>query len=264
MKKSAEELLTTYRRLRRRLLHLHSQLTKQLPKEAIESGGKQLGIMHNGVLVLATMDESSVLMDHCLHTYRVNGKTVLEHYIEDSSPSPESDDFLLLSTLVQARYSMFQIEDIMPGLGAVIRDLLRGDEIFIVDVGLSESAKRGFIMACRIFAPTPDFFMTTGTALPVDRDGGKLIVKGLESKFLISKPDVRDFTHEEMSGLSAFITRTLLASGASEHIRYESKGESRHASAASAGRIAHHESRPDRNESCPCGSGRKYKHCCGR
>src|SRR5207247_3917797 len=77
MKKSSEELLTSYRRLRRGLLHLHTKLIKQLPKEAIESGGKQLGIMHNGVLVLATMDESSVLMDHCLHTYRVNGKTVL-------------------------------------------------------------------------------------------------------------------------------------------------------------------------------------------
>jgi len=128
--------------------------------------------MRNGVLVLATMDESSVLMDHCLHTYRVNGKTVLERYLEDSSPGPESDDFLLLSTLVRARYSMFQMEDIMPGLGAVIRDLFRGDEIFIVDVGLSESATEKLIVACRVFAPTPDFFMTTGTALPVDRDAG--------------------------------------------------------------------------------------------
>jgi len=260
MKKSSEELLTTYRRLRRGLLHLHSKLIKQLPKEAIESGGKQLGIMRNGVLVLATMDESSVLMDHCLHTYRVNGKTVLERYL-DSLPAPESDDFLLLSALVRARYSMFQIEAMVPGLGAVIRDLLRGDEIFIVDVGLSESAIERFIMACRIFAPTPDFFMTTGTALPVDRTAGNLIVDGLESKFLMSKPDVRDFTHEEMSDLSAFITRTLLAAGASDHIRYESKGESRH---ASAGPIAHHESKPGRNEPCPCGSGRKYKNCCGR
>src|SRR5437870_9030543 len=84
----------------------------------------------------------------------------------------KSDDFLLLSALVRARYSMFQIEDMVPGLGAVIRDLLRGDEIFIVDVGLSESAIERFIMACRIFAPTPDFFMTTGTALPVDRTAG--------------------------------------------------------------------------------------------
>jgi len=176
-------------------------------------------------------------------------------------PAPESDDFLLLSALVRARYSMFQIEDMVPGLGAVIRDLLRGDEIFIVDVGLSESAIERFIMACRIFAPTPDFFMTTGTALPVDRTAGNLIVDGLESKFLMSKPDVRDFTHEEMSDLSAFITRTLLAAGASDHIRYESKGESRH---ASAGPIAHHESKPGRNEPCPCGSGRKYKNCCGR
>ena len=83
----------------------------------------------------------------------------------------------------------------------------------------------------------------------------------LESKFLMSKPDVRDFTQEEMSDLSAFITRTLLAAGASDHIRYESKGESRH---ASAGPIAHHESKPGRNEPCPCGSGRKYKNCCGR
>jgi len=40
----------------------------------------------------------------------------------------------------------------------------------------------------------------------------------------MSKPDVRDFTQEEMSDLSAFITRTLLAAGASDHIRYESKG----------------------------------------
>ncbi len=34
MEKSSEELLTIYRRLRRRLLHLHNKLINQLPKEA--------------------------------------------------------------------------------------------------------------------------------------------------------------------------------------------------------------------------------------
>src|SRR5207249_6188744 len=118
--------------------------------------------------------------------------------------------------------------------------------------GLSESAIERFIMACRIFAPTPDFFMTTGTALPVDRTAGNLIVDGLESKFLMSKADVRDFTHEEMSDLSAFITRTLLAAGASDHIRYGSNVESGH---EIAGPSAHLESKPVRNEHCPYVSG---------
>lgn len=259
MKKSATELLAIYQRLRIRNLHLNTKLTKLLTKEAIETGGKELGILKNGALVFGNMDESSVLMDHCLHTHRINGSTVFEYYLHETRPDPQSEDFLLLNALLKARYSIFQIEAVIAGLGAMTRDLLRGDEVFIVDVGLSATATENLILASRIMAPTQDFFMTTGAALPITKPAEEIILTVLESRFLASGRKVADFTKEEMADLAAFITRSLLKMGASDHIKYESRAESPRLGHRDA---AHTERKPGRNEPCPCGSGKKYKKCC--
>jgi hypothetical protein len=68
--------------------------------------------------------------------------------------------------------------------------------------------------------------------------------------------------------LTLVIIRTLLADGASEHVTYETVSRPVRwpappvfrSSADAAPKAAY---APSRNSSCPCGSRRRYKQCCG-
>jgi preprotein translocase subunit SecA len=85
--------------------------------------------------------------------------------------------------------------------------------------------------------------------------------------------DFHHLTPEEASELSSTVIRSCLGQGVAEHIQYRTPG----APAGGAGAPATH-SRPapmrpapaapaphiGRNDPCPCGSGKKFKHCCGR
>ena len=72
----------------------------------------------------------------------------------------------------------------------------------------------------------------------------------------------RQLTPEERSELTAGLLRFCLKRGAAEHVRYGDPDEEiwkdeERLSQPAAQRVG-------RNDPCPCGSGRKYKHCCGK
>ena len=242
------ERLTRYQHLRRIGLDLNNRLVERLDRSVLDEGGKKLGILRRKVLTLDTEDELAVLMDFCLHDVRRNGVTAIERYLTDSPPSPDSDEWILLQALRQARFSLFVVELAEPGVGVHVRDLLRDELRFLVDVGLGLTAKVGMVLAARIMAPD-GIGMTTGAALPIgvrptiDRAQyvDDLKVRGL---------DYGNLSPTESSELAATIIRSCLRHGAAERVEYVEPGQ------LPARRIG-------RNDPCPCGSGKKFKRCCG-
>jgi hypothetical protein len=65
MSRSAN-LLARYKHLRQVGLELNTRLAKSLSRDALDEGGKKLGILKGKVLTLDTEDEIAVLMDYCL------------------------------------------------------------------------------------------------------------------------------------------------------------------------------------------------------
>ena len=87
--------------------------------------------------------------------------TIRQETLRASAPAPESDDWVLLQALRQARYSLFAADATEPGVGVHARDLLRDDPLVIVDVGFSRSASVGTVLAARTVSPD-GISMTTG------------------------------------------------------------------------------------------------------
>lgn len=249
------ELLARYKHLRQVGLELNNRLVQTLSRSVVNEGGKKLGILKGKVLTLDTEDEIAVLMDYCLHDLRRDGVNAVEQYLRASAPTPESDEWILLQALRQARYSLFATEATEPGVGVHARDLLRDEPLFIVDVGFSRSASVGMVLAARIVSPE-GINMTTGAALPVgvlspaDRTR---FLEGVKTTF--RDVDFRNLSPEESSQLATTVIRTCLKKGAAERIAYVEPGQAPEALPA-ARRIG-------RNDPCPCGSGRKFKRCCG-
>ncbi len=253
--KSVPERIAFYQRLRAQSKVLNSKLIRLLPKEALSAGAQALGLLRNNVLVFASEDETSVLMDHCIHTFRHKGKTVIERYLEESDPESVEEE-ILLNAMLRARHSIFEIEEVVPGLGVEVHDLLWGFRGFIMDLAFGSSAQKNALLVSRLMTPTTEFSMTTGAALPCYGEPGKTILKALETKWFQAGRSINHFTQNELDELSTFITRTLLSAGASEYIRYEDPGSSNVRQVSGLKSVG-------RNDPCPCGSGRKYKKCCG-
>ena len=101
--------------------------------------------------------------------------------------------------------------------------------------------------------------MTTGAALPVNRRAADRIIAEMqrhERRFGVEPPEQERTT---------LIVCACVESGASRQVAYAKPGEAA-ALRYTAPRSAAPPPQPSkvgRNDPCPCGSGRKYKKCCG-
>jgi hypothetical protein len=222
------ELLPRYKHLRQVGRKLNTRLVETLSRSVMNEGGRRLGILEGDALLLDTEDEIAVLMDYCIHDVRRHGINTVEEFLRSSPPPAESDEWILLQALRQCRFSVFVVESSESGVGVYVRDLLRDESLFLVDVGLSQSAPVGMILAARLMAPE-GIGMTTGAALPVDtlspaeRAG---FVEELRDAF--KGVDFRNLSPEEASDFAGTVIRTCLAEGAAEGIAYvELSGEKR-------------------------------------
>ena len=253
---SIGEQLAFYRRLRAVQRDLHHELMKLLPKNALKECGMVLGVYKNDTLVFSSESETDVLMDYCIYDYRWDGRNVIERYINQTPTEDGSDEQILLNAMLEARYSLFVIDDVVRGRGVQTRDLLRGDSGFIVDVALSGTAVKGFILACRIISPGDGgFSMTTGAGLPADHPIMGRIIQEIPERFGKSGGEIAQMSPEKAAEFSASIIRIFLEGNASSRMTYEDNVAEETTSASP---------KIGRNEPCPCGSGKKYKKCCGR
>jgi hypothetical protein len=253
-------LLRRYRRVRATMRDLHSELLDSLPRDTFTECAEKLGFMVDGTLVFESEDESAVLMDYCLYDGWSGQHNAITRFLARQPYATGSDEMLLLGAMSEARYSLFQVESVTEGLGVSCRDLLRGDGGSIVDVGLGNTAVPGVILACRLVV-LPELSMTTGATLPIDADTLMDIKSVLEDgPQAIGQVDFNNLTRQEQASLSSIIIRCALARGAASGITMQ--GPSRRPETRRRRQNA--AKRPSRNDPCPCGSGKKYKRCCGR
>jgi hypothetical protein len=253
------DLLAQYKRLREVRFHLGSVLVRRLG-EAIDKAGRALGILRQGTFVFDSEDQAAVLMDYAIYNVRSGGRNAVERYVDESPPQPGSDQSVVLQAMLKAYYSLLEVVDAEHGVGVTVRDILRGKTDFLVDVGFGSTARKGMVMATRVI-PHEGFLTTGGAALPVPPAAGARIKKDLERMF----PPDTDFTRltpKQEADLAAAVIRDCLAADASSHVVYAEP--SRISSPRNTVGELPARPRANRNDPCPCGSGKKYKTCCGR
>ncbi|HBI44095.1 MAG TPA: hypothetical protein DDY78_14765 [Planctomycetales bacterium] len=214
------DLLPRYKRLRQSAVRLNSRLVKTLSRNVLNEGGKKLGILRRNVLTLDSADEIAVLMDYCIFNVRRSGVNAVERYLAKSPPPQDSDEMAILLGMRQAHYSLFAVEAVERAVGVHVKDLLRDEPRFLMDVGLSGSAPLGMILATRVMAPE-GIGMTGGAALPVgvlSTSERATFLQGVAA--LCPGVDFRCLSPREASDLTGLIIRTCLQRGAAERVAY--------------------------------------------
>jgi hypothetical protein len=183
----------------------------------MEETAQALGLLHQGVLVLDSNQEMSVLSDACLYDWYQDGVNTVERYAETHPQTPGSAEAELLDAYGRAVYRLIRLETAVPGAGVHCRDLLTGEELFVMDSGLSRTPADVRLTLATRTIPLGDFWMTGGAALPVS--DGKQFLDKLEER-IRSLGDQAN----EPGALPLACIRTCLETGSAEHIRFQAAG----------------------------------------
>jgi len=239
--------------------------------------GKKLGFTRRGTFVFDSESEMAVLMDYCLYYPGPDGRNLVAKYLDESPPQAGSDKMAVLQAMTRAYYSVFTIEAIERGVGVAVRDVLRDETAFIVDIGFGSTARMGFALATRV-KPMEGILMTGGAAFPVDRQTAARVSTMLRPAFDVANFDFHRITPHQEAELSAIIIRACRKSGMSSHVAYAEPRALVGSAAAGTKSLSFAAPRglagptstvtrsraAGRNDPCPCGSGKKFKVCCMR
>ena len=255
------ELAERYKRLRHASFELNKVLLDFAPKQAIEHAGRKLGLWHKGTLVFGKEDEVNVLMDYVIYDCYEDGANAVDRYIRERPPAPGSDEQKVLRAEQQAFYTVVLVEEVLKGLGVRVHDLLMDRRFLLADIGFSQTAVEGLVLATRLI-PFEDFVMTAGAALPLDADA----LAGVASNVIAGNLGdgvgaFADMTKERKADVTAAIIRLALEADASASIEYADVDEA--GAYAPTAPVINASPKVGRNDPCPCGSGKKYKRCCG-
>ncbi|QSA96302.1 hypothetical protein [Methylococcus sp. EFPC2] len=210
-----------YQQLRKAGRELNAVLAKQVPKTAIGECGKKLGIYKAGNLILNNDDEIAILFDYAIHHYRRGGKTVIERYLEQSPPEPGSDAATLLQAMQQSRYSVFRVVEIEPNQGARLHDLLRGDSLDLMDLGLAATGTPGVVLAGMVL-PLDDFHISSGSLIPLPEGVFEEKILPVADKFMAADADGTRpvLSPAQAASFAAQVIRIALYAGGEDNTFY--------------------------------------------
>ncbi|HSU67694.1 MAG TPA: SEC-C metal-binding domain-containing protein [Tepidisphaeraceae bacterium] len=263
-------LVDRYKGLRAKSRELSNRLAEAVPKDAFEEVVKRLQMARGREVILETYDELAVLMDCAIFDIRRNGENLVQRFLRERPPAEGTDERMILEGMCSARHSIFRVLRVERGSGVLLLDGFRQDHVFVWDVGFSQTARRGAILACRIYS-VGEVTMTTGAGLPIDREWVDDLGPPLKRYENPVTGDLDISDPQTASDVAIVITRECIKAGASARIAYADVGEANQRSAPASIDPADQPTRPivsglkiGRNDPCPCGSGKKYKKCCGR
>jgi hypothetical protein len=279
-----EDILARYKRMRQEARRLIAAMMTYLSREALEKAGKKLGLWVKGTLVFDGEEEMAMLMDCALFDIRVDGRNAVDRYAAAHPAPPGSDEEAVLEAKKGARFSIFQVQRPVWGVGIEVLDVLRVQNRILADVNLSYSIPYGAALASRVL-DFGDFLMTTGAGFPVsptvlDRafayldDLGKTPESGAQ------------LNAQEQSDLATHMLRWYLSDRHNgPRIRLGNATDTKEDALRNIAEAQQQRDMDDRyvsepgdyvtapitsdprigrNDPCPCGSGRKFKKCCGR
>ena len=205
-----------YQQLRAANVKLSQRILETVPKKAWDDIGDAIGILRDGVLVFDSEDMVGVLGDCLLYNWFQNGKNVVQLFASTHVMNSGSDEDVVLRACLSAKYRILKVQSALPGAGIYCQDLLSGFELFLMDVGMSKTATKGYSVATRTL-PIDEYWVTGGAGLPIDKETPiDEARRQLERDYpdLVEAPD----------GMALPIVRACLAAGAGDRVRYEGAG----------------------------------------
>lgn len=252
------QLVARYKELRKTIVELqNNDLLKYVSKKALDVCGKKLGVLKNNTFILDNMDYIGVVMDYCIYDYREGGLNAVAQYKADSQLDPDSEKYAVVKAMSESFHTLVEVENVLPGVGVIVNDLMGDRQFLLIDMGLGGTATEDMVIATRLL-PFEGFMTTSGAAIPVDLGTLEDIFDYAVQHYGTEDGEYIEVDTRQKADLTAAIIRMCLKGNALEHVRYEDVENE------PVTPPLRRDTHIGRNEPCPCGSGKKYKRCCGQ
>jgi hypothetical protein len=209
------EILTRYRRLRQIGKEHHRAVLDVIAPNVVLDWAKRLGLTRGRTVLLESEQEMTLAEDLAIYLARPGRSHPLDRYARQARLPPGADEAIVLEAMRQAHFSLWRVERRHEAMGLVLRDLLRGEDTWLVDEALEKSAGPGLAMAARLLKPE-GFAMTARIVVPVTPD--------LIEEAFARTPALRRVQGDALARDPHFATgiyRAAVATGAMESVRFK-------------------------------------------
>jgi hypothetical protein len=209
------EILTRYRRLRQISKALHHDVLDIIAPDALLDCGKRLGLKEGKTLVYDSKYEITLAEDLVTYLPRHGRSQPLDRYARTAQFAPDSDEAIVLAAMRHARFSIWRIERRHETAGLILRDVLRGEDVWLVDETMEKNPPMGLHIAGRFLKPEA-FAMTARIVVPVSPE--------LLEEVFDRAPALRRAERDVVAGDPRFavgIYRAAVATGVMNSVRLE-------------------------------------------
>jgi hypothetical protein len=213
------EILTRYRRLRDISNELHHDVLAIIAPDVLLDWAKRLGLTEGRTVVLENEYEMILAKDLATYLPRPGRSHPLDRYARATRFDPGSDEAIVLEAMRHARFSLWRVERRHETAGLVLRDLLRGEETWMVDETMEKNPPLGVEIAGRLVKPE-GFAMNARIFVPVSPEMLKAVFD--------RTPALRHANTDVIAGDPRFaigIYRAAVAAGALSAVRLHSREE---------------------------------------
>src|SRR3954447_23276519 len=220
---SRAEILARYRRLRQISKEQHEAVLDIIAPEVLLDWARRLDLTVGKTVVLENDNEMTLPEDLAIYLPRLGRSHPLDRYARLARFAPGSDEAIVLAAMRRARFSLWHIERRHPITGLILRDLLRGEEIWLVDEAMEKNAPPGVEMAARLLQPE-SFAMTARIIVPLLPD--LMTLPEVMKEVFTGAPALRSLRQDALAADPRFaigIYRIAVATGAMGRVRLQRK-----------------------------------------
>jgi len=156
-----------YKRVRVMGMALMSKVGATIPVELMVKAAEDFKMLGKDgkIVIMDAEDEVGFIADRAIHDIPWPRKRWIETVCEQNSADYSPEEQALLNAHCQACFSLYEILGVESGLGLRLLDVFNKEEIFLTDLGLGATAKKGGLLATRIIRFEGIQF-TSGVGMP--------------------------------------------------------------------------------------------------
>lgn len=217
------EILSRYRRLRQISKEQHGAVLDIIAPDVLLDWARRIDLTQGKTVVSDSEYEIALAEDLAIYLARLGRSHPLDRYARAAGFAPGSDEAIVLAAMRHARFSLWRIERHHETTGLILRDLLREEEIWLIDEAMAKNARPGREMAARLVQPDR-FAMTARVIVPINP---VLMTRPeLMEEVFTRAPALRSLQGKALAEDPRFaigIYRAAVATGAMDFVRFKRK-----------------------------------------
>ena len=155
-----------YRHLRAICTQHHIEVIPFISQAAFLEQAKRLRLTKEGAFITNSTEALTLVYDLATYAAKPGRSRAIDRYVRTTHLPHESDEMRVLEAMCRAQFSIWRIEHRHHIYGLVATDLLRQNEIWLIDEAMTASVRNGVRFAGRLFH-LEHFTVTNGVAVPV-------------------------------------------------------------------------------------------------